>query len=47
LSKIAKDNGLTLKQLLMQNPQITDPNKISIGQNLSITTTKDGNMAAI
>lgn len=47
LSKIAKDNGLTLKQLLMQNPQITDPNKISIGQNLSITTTKDGNIAAI
>lgn len=31
LSKIAMRNGITLPQLLQANPQITDPNKIKIG----------------
>ncbi|HKR14724.1 MAG TPA: LysM peptidoglycan-binding domain-containing protein [Pyrinomonadaceae bacterium] len=31
LSKIAQRNGCSLDQLLQCNPQITDPNKISVG----------------
>jgi murein DD-endopeptidase MepM/ murein hydrolase activator NlpD len=31
LSKIAARNGLTLAQLLQANPQISDPNRISVG----------------
>jgi murein DD-endopeptidase MepM/ murein hydrolase activator NlpD len=43
LSKIAKQNGLTLAQLLQFNPQIQDPNKIRIGAtiNLPDTSTAD------
>lgn len=31
LSKIAAQNGLTLAQLLQANPQISDPNRINVG----------------
>lgn len=34
LSKIATRNGVTLAQLLQANPQVTDPNKIKIGDSL-------------
>ena len=36
LSKIAARNGLTVAQLLQANPQISDPNKISVGQVLNL-----------
>ena len=36
LGKIAQDNGLTAQQLWDANPQITDPNKIFIGQEINI-----------
>src|SRR5437868_4405926 len=36
LSKIAARNGLTLAQLLQANPQITDPNRIKIGDVLNL-----------
>jgi len=36
LSKIAKDNKITLQQLLQANPQIKNPNKISIGQKIKL-----------
>jgi LysM domain len=38
LSKIAKQYGLTLDQLLAANPQIKNPNKIKIGDQLTIPT---------
>ena len=38
LSKIAKQYGLTLDQLLAANPQIKNPNKIAIGDELTIPT---------
>jgi LysM repeat protein len=38
LSKIAKKYGLTLDQLLAANPQIKNPNKIAIGDELTIPT---------
>jgi murein DD-endopeptidase MepM/ murein hydrolase activator NlpD len=34
LSKIAMRNGVTLAQLLQANPQVTDPNKIKVGDSL-------------
>jgi murein DD-endopeptidase MepM/ murein hydrolase activator NlpD len=42
LSKIAKRNGISLAQLLKSNPQITDPDKIQVGQvvNLPDTSTE-------
>ncbi|HEY0366030.1 MAG TPA: LysM domain-containing protein, partial [Pyrinomonadaceae bacterium] len=42
LSKIAKRNGVSLAQLLKANPQITNPNKIQVGQvvNLPDTSTE-------
>jgi hypothetical protein len=42
LSKIAKRNGISLAQLLQANPQITNPNKIQVGQvvNLPDTSTE-------
>ena len=36
LSKIAARNGLTLGQLLQANPHITDPNKIKVGDAISL-----------
>jgi murein DD-endopeptidase MepM/ murein hydrolase activator NlpD len=36
LSRIAARNGLTLAQLLQANPQISDPNKISVGAVLNL-----------
>ncbi|HZI50059.1 MAG TPA: LysM domain-containing protein [Pyrinomonadaceae bacterium] len=42
LSKIAKRNGISLAQLLQANPQITNPDKIQVGQvvNLPDTSTE-------
>jgi murein DD-endopeptidase MepM/ murein hydrolase activator NlpD len=39
LSKIAARNGLTLAQLLQANPQIKDPNRISIGDVINLPDT--------
>lgn len=36
LSKIAARNGLTLAQLLQANPQISDPNRIKVGDVLNL-----------
>jgi len=36
LSKIASRNGLTLAQVLQANPQITDPNRISVGDSINL-----------
>ena len=36
LSKIAARNGLSLAQLLQANPQITDPNRINVGDVLNL-----------
>ncbi len=36
LSQIAKDKGITLKALLAANPDITNPNKIKVGQMIKI-----------
>lgn len=36
LSKIASRNGLTLTQLLQANPQISDPNRIKVGDTLNL-----------
>ena len=37
LSKIAKDNGLTLEQLKKLNPNIKDINNIQIGQEINLS----------
>src|SRR5215217_8969098 len=39
LSKIASRNGVTLAQLLTSNPQITDPNKIRVGDAINVPDT--------
>lgn len=36
LSKIAAQNGLTLAQLLQANPQITNPNRINVGDTVNL-----------
>jgi len=36
LSKIAMRNGVTLAQLLQANPQVTDPNKIKVGDVINV-----------
>jgi murein DD-endopeptidase MepM/ murein hydrolase activator NlpD len=36
LSKIASRNGVTLAQLLQANPQITDPNRINVGDVINL-----------
>ena len=36
LSKIAKSQGFTIKQLMAANPSLTDPNKIRAGANLKM-----------
>jgi len=43
LSKISKRNGISLAQLLKANPQITNPDKIQVGQivNLPDTSTEE------
>ena len=38
LSKIAKSFGVTAQQILTANPQIKDPNKIKIGDVITIPT---------
>lgn len=43
LSKIAKDNGITLEQLKKLNPEIKDINKIRIGQKINISKKSDQN----
>src|SRR5690348_13605292 len=42
LTKVAKRNGISLAQLLKANPQITNPDKIQVGQivNLPDTSTE-------
>jgi hypothetical protein len=42
LSKVANQFGVTLDELLAANPEITDPNKISIGQQIIIPLAVDG-----
>lgn len=37
LSRIASRNGMTLAQLLAANPQVTDPNRISVGDVLNVS----------
>jgi N-acetylmuramoyl-L-alanine amidase len=44
MNKIAKDNNMSLQELSKANPQITDLNKIYVGQN--VNTTKTANSAA-
>jgi hypothetical protein len=36
LSKIAKNNGVSIAQLLQANPQISDPNKIRVGDAITL-----------
>ena len=36
LSKIAKNNGVSMAQLLQANPQISDPNKIKVGDVITL-----------
>ena len=40
LSGIAKKHGVTLDSILQSNPQIKDPNKIKVGQKVTISTDK-------
>ena len=42
LSQIAKSKGITLKALLAANPDITNPNKIRVGQNIKIPAVGKG-----
>src|SRR4026209_65745 len=39
LSKIAKRNGISLAQLLKANPQITNPDRIRVGQLVNLPDT--------
>jgi N-acetylmuramoyl-L-alanine amidase len=39
MSGIAKNNGMTLAQLIAKNPQVSNPNVISIGQNINTDST--------
>ena len=45
LSKIASRNGLTLAQLLQANPQISDPNRINVGDVVNLPNGSDANEA--
>jgi len=40
LGAIANQNGITLAQLLAANPAISNPNQISVGQEITIPTTQ-------
>ena len=42
LSKIATRNGVTLAQLLQANPQVKDPNRISVGDVLNLPSDSGG-----
>jgi murein DD-endopeptidase MepM/ murein hydrolase activator NlpD len=42
LSKIAARNGVTLAQLLQANPQVKDPNRISVGDVLNLPDDSSG-----
>ena len=44
LSQIAKSKGITLKALLAANPDITNPNKIKVGQSIKIPATGKGSV---
>ena len=44
LSGIARSKGITLKALLAANPNISDPNKIRVGQNIKIPETGKGSV---
>jgi len=44
LSQIAKANGITLKALLAANKNVTDPNKIRIGQTIKIPAAGKGSV---
>jgi LysM repeat protein len=44
LSGIAKDKGITLKALLEANPNISDPNKIRVGQSIKIPESGKGSV---
>lgn len=43
LSKIAARNGLTLAQLLQANPQISDPNRINVGDAVNLPNSSTEN----
>ncbi|HKV35702.1 MAG TPA: LysM peptidoglycan-binding domain-containing protein [Pyrinomonadaceae bacterium] len=43
LSKIAAQNGLTLAQLLQANPQISDPNRINVGDVVNLPNSSTEN----
>jgi murein DD-endopeptidase MepM/ murein hydrolase activator NlpD len=45
LSTIASRNGLTLAQLLQANPQITDPNRINVGDEVNLPNGSSTNEA--
>src|ERR1051326_4130713 len=45
LSRIAARNGLTLAQLLQANPQITDPNRINVGDIVNLPDSSDASDA--
>jgi murein DD-endopeptidase MepM/ murein hydrolase activator NlpD len=45
ISKIAARNGLTVAQLLQANPQISDPNRINVGQVLNLPNGSTANDA--
>lgn len=36
LTQVAKKNGMSLEQLLAKNPQIKNPDKISVGQEINV-----------
>ena len=44
LSGIARSKGITLKALLAANPNISDPNKIRVGQSIKIPETGKGSV---
>lgn len=46
MTKIARQNGLTLRQLCDANPEVTNPNFIRVGQVLRIPGTNDASQSA-
>ncbi|AKT38531.1 N-acetylmuramidase domain-containing protein [Chondromyces crocatus] len=42
LSKIASDNGTTVGQIMSANPQISNPNRLSVGQNIRVPSARGG-----
>lgn len=43
LSKIAKNNGMSLQELVSLNPEIKDINKINVGQNIKLKNSNNPN----